>query len=66
MIISMWDNEQSTYPLLRIVGDRFEEFNKILKKYQKEEDYNNLDFYTIIKDKGILLEIIDVDKEVYF
>jgi len=46
MIIKFYDNENYDYPLIDIWKEDFKKFEKILKKYQKDEEYN----FDVLKD----------------
>ena len=66
MIIRFWDNENYDYPLIEIEEGSFNLFKKLLKKYKKEEDYNDYDFYQLLKKQKWFIKLIETDKEVFF
>jgi len=65
-IIKLWDNEKYEYPMIEIDEGSFEEFEKDLKEYQKNEDYNFDDFLELVEKKDYFVRAICFEKEVFF
>jgi len=64
--IKFWDNEKYDYPIISIYKKDLKVFEEILKNYQKDEEYNFDDFIEILKEKLNFVEVIGIDKEIYF
>lgn len=66
MIIKLYDNEKYEYPLIEIKDKFFEDFEFLLKAYQREDEYNFDDFVKLIKVNDWFIRIILTNKEVFF
>ena len=66
MVIKFYDNEQYDYPLVVIPTGDFKKFKSLLKKEQKSDTYNFDDFLHTLKEKGIDVEMIGFDVEIFF
>ena len=68
MIIKLYDNENYEYPLIEIKDGEnpLKEFNKFLKEYQKQCDYNLDEFLSLLEEKDFYIKCIYHDEEVFF
>ena len=65
-IIKLWDNEKYDYPYLEIRDNSMEEFNKSLKKYKRQDDYNIDEFIALLEDERWFIRAIYYDEVVFF
>lgn len=66
MIIKLWDNECYEYPLIEIKDNFSEKFERDLKQFKENEDYNLDDFIVFLGNKDYFIQTIYIDKEVFF
>ena len=66
MIIDLYDNEGSEYPMIEIKEDNKENFYNFLEEYQKREDYNLEEFLDLIKSQYWFIKTINADEVVFF
>jgi len=66
MIIKFYDNEKYEYPLIEINEDYLNIFKKRLNKYKEDETYNFDDFISLISSEKWFIQLIDIDKEIFF
>jgi len=66
MIIKLYDNEEYDYPLVSIWKEDFEQFKKLLKEYQKDEEYNFDDFLILLRENDVNVRQIEIDRDIYF
>lgn len=65
-IIKLFDNEKWEYPLIELKENGLQKFKKILKKYQKNSEYNIDDFLLLIEKKEWFIRAIYHDEEIFF
>lgn len=65
-IIKLWDNEKAEYPLIEIKENSLTLFRKLLKEYQKQEDYCLDDFIHLLKKQKWFIRAIYFDEEEFF
>lgn len=65
-IIKLYDENNYVYPLIEIKATYLEQFEKDLKEYKKNEDYNIDGFIELLEFKEYFIRTIYEDYEVYF
>ena len=66
MKIKFYDNGGCDYPIIDIWREDYDKFKKLLKDYQKEEDYNLEGFYDLLEENEIQYNLIIPDEERFF